>query len=118
MSDETAPKWTIQTGDGALLPEELRAFVDAWLEEAGGDPLRALVFAAQDAATLERAASHGLCRGAQLARPERPRIGPFVARASSPPRLSASSRHSSAEPMRGDSRAYGARISRHAKFER
>ena len=36
MSDETAPKWTIQTGDGALLPEELRAFVDAWLEEAGG----------------------------------------------------------------------------------
>ena len=64
MSDETAPKWTIQTGDGALLPEELRAFVDAWLEEAGGDPLRALVFAAQDAATLERAASHGLCRGA------------------------------------------------------
>ena len=31
MSDETAPKWTIQTGDGALLPEELRAFVDAWL---------------------------------------------------------------------------------------
>src|SRR5208282_96770 len=64
MSSETAPKWTIQTGDGALLPEDLRAFVDAWLEEAGGDPLRALVFAAQDAATLERAASHGLCRGA------------------------------------------------------
>jgi hypothetical protein len=64
MRDETAPKWTIQTGDGALLPEELRAFVDAWLEEAGGDPLRALVLAAQDAATLERAASHGLCRGA------------------------------------------------------
>ena len=29
MSDETAPKWTLQTGDGALLPEELRAFVDA-----------------------------------------------------------------------------------------
>ena len=52
MRDETSPKWTIQTGDGALLPEELRAFVDAWLEEAGGDPLRALVFAAQDAATL------------------------------------------------------------------
>jgi hypothetical protein len=64
MSDETAPKWTIQTGDGALLPEELRAFVDAWLEEAGGDPLRALVFAAQDVATLDRAASRGLCRGA------------------------------------------------------
>ena len=63
MRDETAPKWTIHTGDGALLPEELRAFLDAWLEEAGGDPLRALVFAAQDAATLERAASHGLCRG-------------------------------------------------------
>jgi hypothetical protein len=48
MSDETSPKWTIQTGDGALLPEELRAFVDAWLEEAGGDPLRAQVFVAQD----------------------------------------------------------------------
>jgi hypothetical protein len=64
MSDETPPKWTIQTGDGALLPQELRTFVDAWLEEAGGDPLRALVFAAQDAATLERAASHGLRRGA------------------------------------------------------
>jgi len=44
MSDETASKWTLQTGDGALLPEELRAFVDAWLEEAGGH--------------------HGLCRGA------------------------------------------------------
>ena len=64
MRDETAPIWTIQTEDGAFLPEELRTFVDAWLEEAGGDPLRALVFAAQDAATLERAASHGLCRGA------------------------------------------------------
>jgi hypothetical protein len=36
MSDETASKRTLQTGDGALLPEELRAFVDAWLEEAGG----------------------------------------------------------------------------------
>ena len=64
MRDETASKWTLQTGDGALLPEELRAFVDAWLEEADGDPLRALVFAAQDAATLERAASHGLFRKA------------------------------------------------------
>jgi hypothetical protein len=52
MRDETASKWTLQTGDGALPPEELRAFVDAWLEEAGGDPRRALVFAAQDAATL------------------------------------------------------------------
>jgi hypothetical protein len=63
MSDETAPKWTIQTGEGALLPEELRAFVDAWLEEAGGDPLRALVFAAQDAATLERAPATAYAAG-------------------------------------------------------
>lgn len=63
MSDETAPKWTLQTGDGALLPEELRAFVDAWLEEAGGDPLRALVFGAQDAATLERAATTAYAAG-------------------------------------------------------
>jgi hypothetical protein len=118
MSDETAPKWTLQTGDGALLPEELRAFVDAWLEEAGADPLRALVFAAQDAATLERAARRGLCRGAHWRGRKDPRIGPFVARASTPPRLSASARQSSAEPMRGDSRAYGARISRHAKIER
>jgi hypothetical protein len=117
MSDETSPKWTIQTGDGALLPEELRAFVDAWLEEAGGDPLRAQVFVAQDGRRWSGRPATAYAAG-ELARPEIPRIGPFVARASSPPRLGASARQSSAEPMRGDSRAYRARISRHAKIER
>ena len=52
MGDATS-KWTIQTADGAPLAEKLRPFVEAWLEGADGDLLRALVFAARDAAAFE-----------------------------------------------------------------
>ncbi|MGJ0453403.1 MAG: hypothetical protein ACR65T_09275 [Methylocystis sp.] len=75
MENEATRGWTIQPDGGEPLPAPIIELVERWLALTDGDPIAALVIAAEELMLLAPATSRGFSRLPPIERPAKIRGG-------------------------------------------